>query len=157
MSLDDGNNGVNDAETRDAASVLDADDTRPLTADDGGSDVLRKATHEAVTDIAASDAEGLRQRVVIAVAQIFDHCRSHAKVIFFLGQAEGKLRGAAALALKENGIPAAITNMAVEMNRQGGGMTLDYRPYVTEICRLVVEHYKLLAEDGEPDVEKKAG
>lgn len=157
MALDDNMNGPREDITADSASVLESDDSRAKTPDEGGSDVLRKATDDAATDIAASDAEGLRRRVVIAVAQIFDHCRTHARVVLFLNQTGGKLRPAAELAIKENGIPTAITAMAVEMNRLGGGMTLDYRPYVARLCEIVVEHYRLLADDdGAPEMDKKA-
>lgn len=129
----------------DASSVL-VDDTAVLSAEDGGSAELKRLADATSVRISQNTLTQIRDLLLFFVGGVLDRHRADPNVIDLLRRSNGSIETAAAIVIGENGIPAAISKTALELNRTSGGWGTDCRPQVVQLLAVVMGHLSIKEE-----------
>lgn len=153
MSLDEHHSRAGTDE--DAASALGGEPLK--TTDDGGSDVLRKAVDESNAEYALLAKRTLINRLKPHLIGLIEGNRHAFQVTLLLERNKGDVPAAARMVLEENGLPRTMHEMAMQISREGRGVSLNFAPYIHQVIAAVEQHLEIPPADAAETIVDEEG
>lgn len=119
--------------------------------------MLRKEVDESNAEYALLAKRAFINRLRPHLVGLIESNRTALQVTLLLQRSRGDVPAAAKMVLEENGLPKTMHEMAVQISREGRGVSLNFAPYIQQVLAEVEQHLQIPSADAAETIVDEDG